>query len=465
MGHAKRTIQKWLVFWLVLGLAAGAMLGAPEAAPAAAQAEQGLIAYVVGNDQTGDQIWLVEPDKSSPRQIWSSNRSGTEGIQDVTNLAWSPSGQELAFAGRHENDCSFYYSDIYALRPDGSGYRRVSSPPACGQRAGLPTGTVRVPVTNYSLTGGPFTIYFEGAQQAQEIFLASGASTTVTFQNVADYGDRVQWAVASFGGLRFHDVLGNANVIPGETVTTQGEVPIYFGTEYWGWRWPTWRSDESQLAYVFQASGAFYGVPANNQVPGNSGQEITNVPIGERPGDPEHLSYGPTAGRSSQILYAAYDFYGEGATIYLVEEGSTHAGQVLVEVGGGEGRYVLGLSWLPDGSGFLYSATEEYGEQANLYAYHFTTGASTRLTNFTGSFTRLVSVSPDGQRAIFERQVGGDWTDEDPDIDLWMMNIDGSGVQLFLEDARSPAWGRVGAVVQPPPSAAVQVFLPVVIGR
>jgi Tol biopolymer transport system component len=416
---------------------------------------------VVGNDQTGDEIWLVKPDTGSPSKIWSSSRIGTEGIQDVTQLAWSPSGQELAFAGRHENYCSFYYSDIYALRPDGSGYRRITSPPACGQQSGMPTGTVNVVVTNYSGTGGPFTVYFEGAGQAKDIFLAPGTSTTVTFQNVADYGNRVQWAVASFGGLRFHDVLSNANVIPGQTVTTQGEVPIIFGIEYWGWRWPTWRSDGSQLAYVFQASGSFYGIPAGSQVPGSAGQEILNVPISERPGDPEHLSYGPTPERRSQILYAAYDFDGGGSTIFLVEEGSTNPGQVLVEVGGGEGRYVLGLSWLPDGSGFLYSATEEYGEQANLFAYYFAAGASTRLTNFTNSFTRLVSVSPDGQRAIFERQVGGDWTDEDPYIDLWMMNIDGTGAQLFIEDARSPAWGIIGAA-QPPPSLAVKIFLPII---
>lgn len=464
MGHAKSIVKKWLGSVLALILAASVGLGGLVAAPAAAQGEQGVIAYVVGNDQTGDQIWLINPDKSSPRQIWSSSRIGTEGIQDVTNLAWSPSGQELAFAGRHENDCSFYYSDVYALRPDGTGYRRVSSPPACRQRAGLPKGTVRVPVTNYSGTGGPFTVYFEGAEQAQDIFLASGTSTIITFQNVADYGNRVQWAVASFGGLRFHDVLGNADVIPGETVTTKGEVPIFFGTEYWGWRWPTWRSDESQLAYVFQASGSFYAVPANNHEPGNSGQEITNVPNAERPGDPEHLSYGPTAARRNQILYAAYDFYNGGSTIYLVDEGSMHAGEVLVEVGGGEGRYVLGLSWLPDGSGFLYSATEEYGEQANLYIYRFASALSTRLTNFTGSFTRLVNVSPNGQQAIFERQVSGEWTDEDPEIDLWIMNIDGSGAQLFMKGARSPAWGRVGTV-QPPPAAAVKVFLPFVLVR
>jgi WD40 repeat protein len=457
-GSPRKTIFVLLVLLVVLSV----VLNSGGLA-AAAQTDQGNIAYIRSGTSTGDEIWLIQPDGTYNRKIWQMGTPGVEGLQDVFSLSFSPNGSEVAFSGRHENGCSFYYSDIYAVRVDGSGYRRVTAPPACGQRSGLPKGSVTLQVGNMTSTGGPFTVYFEGAEAPQEIFLAPGTSTTLTFNNVADYGSRVQWAVAMFGQDRFHHVLANADVIPGQTVATKGLLPISFSTYYWGWQSPTWRYDGSRLAYVFEASSAFFSLPANNQIPGETGEELTAVPIVDRPGSPEFLSYAPTASRGNQLLYVGYDFWGDGATIFLISEGSTSPGQILVPIGGGIGAVVLGLAWLPDGSGFLYSATEEFNERANLYLYQFSQGTSTKLTNFSSGFTRKMSVSPDGQQVIFERQSSGEWTDEDPPIALWKMTITGSTPTLFLEGARSPSWG-ITAVSQPPPppSGGIRYYLPLI---
>jgi Tol biopolymer transport system component len=458
MSKRKITIKKWLVLVLGLVLAFGAIPGMADI-QAFAQIDGEKIAFVRSNDQTGDEIWLIDPEGTNERRIWHTSVPGAEGIQDVNSLTWSPDGRELAFASRHEAGCSFFGRDIYTIREDGSGYRRVTAPPACAQRAGLPKGTVVVSLFNWSATAGPFTVYFQGAEAPKEMVLPTGVTTTVTFENVADYGDKLQWAVAIFGGLRFHDVLANVDVIPGQVVETRGVLPIMGAVEGWGFHTPTWRSDGTQIAYIFGASGAIFGLPANNQVPGEIGVELIQPDLSEKPGDPKLLSYAPVAARANQLLYEAYDFHGEGATIFLVEEGAGSHGQAVLAVGEDIGRAVLGLAWLPDGSGFLYSATEDFNEIANMYVYRFATETSTRLTNFSSGFTREMSISPDGERVVFEHQYAGEWTDGDPPIDLWMMNIDGDELSPFLEDAHSPAWGKQAASLAP----AFNLFVPLII--
>jgi Tol biopolymer transport system component len=157
-----------------------------------------------------------------------------------------------------------------------------------------------------------------------------------------------------------------------------------------------------------------------------------------------HLAYGPTAERANQLLFQGNVFY-ESEGIYLTTEGSVSAGAPLVSFDSTES--ILGLSWLPDGSGFVYSVTEGdfFGEDrsANLFVYSFATNEATRLTSFSGEFAGLLSVSPDGQRIVFERadeQVEFSLSLADPD--LWVINRDGSGLQLLVENGRAPAWSR-----------------------
>jgi len=98
------------------------------------------------------------------------------------------------------------------------------------------------------------------------------------------------------------------------------------------------------------------------------------------------------------------------------------------------------VTWLPDGSGFLYSEGEQFGEIANIFEYDFATGESARLTDFAQGWTRSMTISPNGQQVVFERQTSGDWMDGDPATDLWIMDRDGSGQRLFVRNGRSPAW-------------------------
>jgi hypothetical protein len=220
----------------------------PSAAKAAA--DNGVIAYVRSNNGREDQIRLIDPDGQNDRLLWSTGDIGVQtGQRIVKNLAWKPDGSELAFDSSHQASCSQYGSDIYSIRADGSHLRRIPNKPGCGQNTGLPTGTVVVTFFNYSGISSPFVLYFEGAPAAQSYAIPDGASLTVTFQNVVDYGDPIQWAVAIWGGVRFLALDGGADVIPGQTV--QVYLMMGAGYEDWDLHSPTWNYDGTQMAYIF----------------------------------------------------------------------------------------------------------------------------------------------------------------------------------------------------------------------
>ena len=128
-------------------------------AQAATGTVTGTIAYVVGDDTTGDQIWLIEPDKSHNREIYSLGVPDPYGVNMITGLAWRPDAGELIFTSDHEDDCSWYNSDVYAILPDGSGYRRVTNGPACAELANYPQGSVTLDTS--SVYG--YQVYLQGA--------------------------------------------------------------------------------------------------------------------------------------------------------------------------------------------------------------------------------------------------------------------------------------------------------------
>jgi hypothetical protein len=134
----------------------------PGALPCLGGRALGSIAYV-RTTPAGDQIRLIQPDGLGDHLLWQTGVPEPASITDIQQPAWKPDASELAFTSSHETGCSLFESDIYALRADGVDYRRVSGPPACGSRAGLPTGTVIVPVINMTFSSRVFSIYFEGA--------------------------------------------------------------------------------------------------------------------------------------------------------------------------------------------------------------------------------------------------------------------------------------------------------------
>jgi hypothetical protein len=305
---------------------------------------------------------------------------------------------------------------------------------------------VTVPVINYTGNSGPFIIYFEGAPGAKSIVVPPGDAMNVTFTNVADYGSKTQAAVWMFYDLRSPYPGANVDVIPGATVMT-GPLQIYNGFSDWGFLTPSYLPDGSKVATIFSRY-RLYEFDPNSQVLGWNADLI--------PFDfglwGAALTWSPTPEFADSFLY----FGGIQDNQYVLREyvylgnATDGVGQEIFDVDPNEdGNYLLGLAWLPDGSGFLYSLKQSYMDWdkiiwydiANLWEYSFATGQSTQLTEVPNhTYTRDMSVSPDGSTILFEYQASGDWIDANPPIDLYMMNRDGSGASLFIEDARTPVW-------------------------
>jgi hypothetical protein len=423
----------------------GILISTPQApwrvSSAAAQTATGTIAYV--RHDMGDEIRLIEPDGSNDRHLWAHGLNDPHDVYGIYNMAWRPDGRELAFASTHENWCSINYSDVFAVAWDGSTSRRITQAPACAALASYPRGTVRVPVRNSSIFSGSFTgfVYFQGAPSIQPVSLPPGGSAVVTFDNVADFGaDSLQIAGLIDGAKREYNV-GTAVDVQAGGVVTAGSIFITslqnMGQEP---RSPTWRSDSKLLGYAYGYAG-LYGITPDPH-PVEFGRRVVNPASG--PSFVEYMAYGPVS-KAAQILYQGY---ADGDGIYLVTEGSTDVGELLVTSEVGAFR---GLAWLPDGSGFVYTV-EEYENyeiaRANLFEYSFATRQSKPLTSFDSEFAGQMSVSPDGQQIVFERSAakeGGAPTD------LWVVDRASSGLRLLMHNASAPAWSQ-GAL--PPPLAA-----------
>lgn len=70
-------------------------------------------------------IWIAKADGSEPRIFFDDPAAGT----DPGTPAWSPDGQMVVFAMKPASATDENESDIYSVRPDGSGLRRLTEAP------------------------------------------------------------------------------------------------------------------------------------------------------------------------------------------------------------------------------------------------------------------------------------------------------------------------------------------------
>ena len=405
---------------------------ASPAAGAGLIADEGVIAYV--KHSTGD-IYLINSDGSNNRLLWTNPQPTDIPI----DLEWRHDGLELAFSSRHESTCSFYDSDIYAIRSDGTGLRRVTNAPTCAELAPLPKGGLTVVVTNY--TGDPSaSVYVAGTPGIKK-----ATSGTVTFDNVADFGpDIVQPAVGIVGLDRVRPYAPFADVIEGQTLPG-GIVTIQESTKIrsFGAGSLSWKADNTKIAYVWGVCLEIDNIAAN---PGY-GRQGNALPVVTGT-FPCIVDWNPTPAGKEEYLYYSSIVSDETYGIYRYTPTGPPGGTRLIDPSFWE-YGIHGLAWLPDGSGFLWSQRfmaswdfktcggDPYGSCTNIFRYDLATGHVTQLSDFSDQLIHGLSVSSDGQSIIFER-----WTDPDLDVgsDLWVMNADGSNPHRFLRDAARPSW-------------------------
>jgi WD40 repeat protein len=408
------------------------------------QVPSGTIAYLRGfseeRNNNATEIRLIEADGTGDQRLWEVPHPEitTAGLHF---LDWSPDGTELAFTSGHEDYCSIYIYDVYTIKPDGTGLRRVTNGPKCDELTSYPKGSVNVSVTNYRFTSVFLFVYVQGAPSVKPLSLGPGETGSVLFEDVADFGDAFQQAVAIEGLYRHIAPITGGDVKPGETLDAGTLTITSSGLADFGARHLAWNYNGSKIYYALSCVMKYI---SSQPAPGSNGDVLlTNPNVFGCP-----IDAGPTAALANQVLYG--DMFADG--IYLVSEGASGPGTELVDLGG---NILDGLRWLPDGSGFLFSHFDLYLSKANIFRYDIATEELTQLTFVEGEYMGDMTVSPDGQYVVFQRYVPGQ-----SGSDLWIMTIDGEDLKLLVEDGSRPVWAP--AASEPPTNSDQLIFLPFV---
>ena len=390
----------------------------------------GTIAYVRGSTE----VRLINADGTNDRRLWTHPDAKKElGIYDV---AWRPDAKELVFSSGHAAAASLYHADLYAIRPDGTGFRKVTNSPDRADFARYPKGSVSVTVQNTQpayrqsqASSGVFIVYVAGADEPQQITLPPGATKTLLFKNVADFGKTAQAVVAMWGRYRWF--TPGVDVRAAQTV----KAPVFSisgdGIELLGAFHPVWKMDGSRVSY--RSGVCTLNSVSASPTPGD--YEYHPLFEGKNPMGTCVWDWGPTAATANQLLYSENG--SDQSAIFRITEGGKHPGEKLALYSNIPYQILFDLRWLPDGSGFLFSNQTLMRDSANIFRYDFATRKTTQITNLQNEFTGNFSISPDGHWIVFERSKS---LDEERPIDLWIMPVDGGNPRLLVRDGFSPSW-------------------------
>lgn len=363
---------------------------------------------------------MIDADGANDRLVWKVPGPCFSGVKSV---AWRPDGKEIAFTSDHEATLSLYESDIYALKPDGTGLRRLTNPPDASALGKYPKGKLVVTVHNYLTNVGPLIVYAAGAASPQSVVLAANGSKTLVFE-VADYGDHPHSVVAMFGKTRW--VIPGAVVHAGQTAQAGVLNVTAHGLDHFGAAVLDWRSDGSKVGFTLGMGAGIFWASAH-PAPGTVGER--SVIGGKEPIAAHTFGWGPTPATADEIIY---DNGIDDFTIRMTKEGSGERGKPLVKHS--NSQYIAGVWWLPDASGILFSLND-FLHPVSIYRYDFATEQVKQLTNLEGDNAYNCSPSPDGRWIAFDRgKPGGKQTD------IWVMRSDGSDMRLLVKNAVLPVW-------------------------
>jgi len=395
------------------------------------QPPAGNIAYV----RDEKEIRVIQADGSGDHQLWT--HKDAQPYSGIGDLAWSPDGKVLAFSSGHASATSLFHSDIYIVKPDGSGLRKLTNPPEQSQYSNYPKGKLAVTVRNdsYSFqasnaTAGSFFVYVAGADAPQLVTVPPGTSKAITFNSVADFGAKAQAIVAIYGNYRWFEA--GTDVQAGKTVKAPDLSISGNGIEYFGAFHPVWRNDGSEISYRT-------GTCTVDRIPVDPPQGefyFKAMFSGEAPFGACSWDWGPTPALANKVIYTENS---KESAIFLMTEGGTHPGTKLVNYSDIEYQLLHDLHWLPDGSGFLFSTPDLMRSSSNIFHYDLKTKQTRQLTKFENEFAKKFNVSPDGNWIVYERTKE---YDENSPADLWIQTINGSESRLLTKNARSPSWSR-----------------------
>lgn len=440
-----------------------------------------VIAYI-SPSRDNQQIRLINPDGSNARTIWNVPPD-TPRENGIGSLSWRPDATEVTFDSSHNALRSMHIRDLYAVTPDGTRLRRVTNSPDPSALTALPTGSVAVQVRNNS-DAAELEVYVEGATESVRFLAETRSAYEVTFDAVADLGPDIRQYVRvlsltpnTSGRLCHYAVDGFADVVPGQLVTAGGiatvndyHCPTTFS--------PSWQADGTGVTFLSREASESVDPPNNIwQVEANP----PTADIGERV-----LDMGQFGTTDTLYLVAMASSSALADEMLMVQNGALNtpifranirdaANATRVDVGRcpRTACVVLGVTWLPNGTGFLFSRYEQGAsldpappEGGALYAYNFASGETTGILRLPDEVIGRITLSPDGQTIAFER---GTRLEETVDrvstgprllcpCDLWLVERDGANARLLVNDGRAPSWSPGSP--QAAPSLVPRAWLP-----
>jgi len=392
------------------------------------------IAYI----RNASEIRLIDPNGENDHRIWT--HPDAKGLLGLYDLAWRPDGKELAFSSAHEALYSLYDADIYAIRPDGSGFRKITNAPDHKDLARYKKGSVTVTVRNnqYSFqpahsSAGIFFINIVGADAPQQVTLPPGSSKTLVFKSVADFGKHAQPLVAIYGNYRWF--MPGTDVEEGRNVKAPDLIISGDGIEYFGAFRPVWKQDGSQISY--RDGVCLVQTITANPLEG----DLSYHPMfgGKNPMGTCVWDWGPTSALANQVIYSE-NSADEGSGIFLMKEFGTHDPSTRLTLFS-EVQYQLlyDLQWLPDGSGLVYSTVDLFRESSNIFWFDMKSKQTKQITQLKGEFARKFCISPDGSWIVYER---AKTADEDENVDLWLVRTNGNEQRLLVKNGLCPTWSK-----------------------
>ena len=394
---------------------------------------RGTIAYVRDNKE----IRLIAPDGTNDRRLWAHPRPDLADNQGIGTLGWRPGGSELAFSSGHEAVHSLFQADLYAVRPDGTGLRKLTNPPARDAFARLPKGTVRVTVRNNAgnllieQTTGFFIIYVAGAAEPQSATVPPGRSQTLTFTGVADFGNNITQPVVAMNGP-FRWFNPGADVRPGAAAQAPPLDILGGGVRDLAASLPMWRYDGAQVGYAMGCAGVWL-LPSDAAHGSGVGAQLPSTKAGSC-----GWGWGPTQALADQFILAG----GPGdKSLYLARAAGAERVKLLEYDG-----TLFELRWHPSGSSFFF-VTNQGSSGSILNRYDFATKRVSVVKAFGDKTVRGLSISPDGGWAVvefgktLEESVLSLVLTQKTIPELWVMRSDGTGLRFLVKNAQAPSWG------------------------
>ena len=413
----RETVRVALLASTVLG-----QLAAPVAQAQDLPAPTGSIAYLVGREE----VRVIHADGTGDRLVFRVPSDTVYGIEDV---AWRHDGDELAIASGHEALCSIWQDDLYLMDVLGSDVRRLTNGPACGELAGLASGTMTVTLENRLLDTDQFFIHIQGLEIANAVTLEPGFRGTFEVSGVRDLGpDTPQFPVVSAASARWFDPAVYGDVDP-EAAVHAGTVVLDSATAFdtWGALSVTWSHDGSRLGYQ-QGLGSLWQI--DRDAPELSvGRTLFASDV---TGDvaATSLAWSPVDDR---VLYARYDT--TPPTIDLGTADADDAGDAVIA-----SVLVDGIAWMPDGTGFIASDRGTLLDTANLWQTDLATGAVTQITGYQAGFAIWPSVSPDGGFVVYGYSPVA--LEQATSVELRIRHLATAADQLLVPNGLNPDWSR-----------------------